>query len=173
MADDVAPEAVDLRPAAGVAGFETSWPALFSTAYKVAFRILGDRAEAEDVAQGAVAKAWLRWDRVGGYAAAWVATVSANAALSHVRRDAVLRRLPLARPGTAMPPGELRCDLVRAVRRLSGRQREVFVLLYVAELRVEQVAARLGCTAGSVKQHAARARQSVRADLQLDDGEGG
>src|ERR1700729_1737629 len=45
------------------AGFDLAFAGLYRLAYRVAFRILGDRGDAEDVAQEALARACLRWSR--------------------------------------------------------------------------------------------------------------
>jgi len=43
---------------------------LFSTAYRVAYRLLGSREDAQDVAQEALTRAVVRWPRVAPYAMA-------------------------------------------------------------------------------------------------------
>ena len=50
-------------------------------------------------------------------------------------------------------------------RALAVRQREVLVLRYYADLSETQIAAVLGISRGSVKVHAARARDTLRAAL--------
>ena len=44
----------------GTPAFEEAFPRLYADAYRVAFRLLGDRSEAEDVAQEACARAYSR-----------------------------------------------------------------------------------------------------------------
>jgi RNA polymerase sigma factor (sigma-70 family) len=148
-------------------GYDGAFDALFAVAYRVAYRILGDRAEAENVAGDVLAKAWLQWPKVEPYAAAWVAKASANAAVSAVRRRDVRSRLHLAPTRPAAEQVELRHDLVHALRRLPTRQREVLVLRYLADLPEQAVADALGCSLGTVKQHAHRALKALRADTDL------
>ena len=150
-----------------VLGYDDAFETLFATAYRVAYRILGARGDADDVAGDVLAKAWLSWDRIESYAPAWVARASANAAISVARRRDVRERLRLARPRAADALVELRHDLVRALRRLPDRQREVLVLRYLADLTEQQVADALGCSIGTVKQHAHRALKALRADDDL------
>ena len=50
-------------------------------------------------------------------------------------------------------------------RALPARQREVLVLRYYADLPETQIAAVLGISRGSVKVHAARARDALRTAL--------
>src|SRR4051812_45705948 len=79
----VAPALVPASPT-----FDSSFDELARVAYRVAFRILGDREESRDVVQEALARAFVRWSRVQPAAAAWVSRVAANLALDIVRRRA-------------------------------------------------------------------------------------
>jgi RNA polymerase sigma-70 factor (sigma-E family) len=164
------PETPDLTSAEmQSAVYDAEFHALFECAYRVAYRILGNRHDADDIANETMAKAWLRWDAISGYGPAWVARCSANAALSQVRRRKLFERLPLvpARPATSS--SELREDLVRALRQLSSRQRDVLVLRYVADLAEAEVAAALGCSVGTVKQHAHRGLRALRTNSNLKE----
>lgn len=132
-------------------------------AYRVAYRLLGDREDAQDVMQEAVARAVARWPRVGGYAEQWVATVAANLAIGQLRRrrpEAVSTDLDAADRFV----GE-RVDLARSLRKLSRRQQQVVVLRYLADLSERDVAQRLGCSEGTVKTHASRGLGALRSDL--------
>lgn len=66
--------------------FDAEFDELAALAYQTAFRILGSRAEAEEVAQDTMVKAYLRWRRVQGHARPWVCRVAANGSLGIVRR---------------------------------------------------------------------------------------
>lgn len=136
---------------------------LGQVAYRVAFRLLGDREDASDIAQEAVARAVSRWPKVSGYADQWVATVAANLAIGLLRR----RRPESTSPAlsTDDPFAGDRIDLARSLQKLTRRQQEVVVLRYLADLSERDVAARLGCSEGSVKQHASRGLGALRADL--------
>ena len=50
-----------------------------------------------------------------------------------------------------------------------GRQREVLVLRFLADLPEADVAKALGCSVGSVKQHASRGLATLRTTLGVDD----
>lgn len=147
--------------------FDQQFDHLARTAYQVAFRILGDREEARDVAQESLARAYARWPRVRERASGWVATVSGNLAIDHVRR----RRPgpePAAQLDSAAGSSVERTDLVRALLGLPKRQREVVVLRYLADLPETVVAQQLGCSTGSVKQHAHRGLASLRQSVELE-----
>jgi RNA polymerase sigma-70 factor (ECF subfamily) len=142
--------------------FEEAFDGLYGVAYRVAYRLTGERAEAEDVAQEALARAYSRWRRVDDYAEAWVSKVSANLAVDMWRRT--------NRPAVGTPPASRdighdaadRIDLHEALRTLPRRQQEVLVLRYLADLPEQDVARALGCSAGTVKQHASRGLHALR-----------
>ena len=131
-------------------GFDARFDELARTAYRVAYRMLGDREEARDIAQEALARAFARWPKVEANASAWVSRVATNLALDHIRR-----RRPTERsrdPDTDVAQvAALRSDLVRALRTLPRRQRDVVVLRYLADVSEAEVAALLGCRVGTVK----------------------
>jgi RNA polymerase sigma factor (sigma-70 family) len=143
--------------------FEASFASLFACGYRAAFRLLGERADAEDVAIEAVARAQARWADVARYGEPWVVRTATNLALDQLRRG----RAPV--PGTTPTDDDLttehRIDLVRALRRLPRRQREVVLLRYVGDRSEREAAEVLGISAGSVKQHASRGLAALRADL--------
>jgi RNA polymerase sigma-70 factor (ECF subfamily) len=159
------------RPAAAFASFEEGYELLAPVAYRAAFRLLGDREGALDVAQDAMAKLVTRWADVAVHPTpeGWAVTVATRLVLGGWRKRSGLRPglRPASTQGTESPesPAVERADLVAALRRLPKRQREVAVLLYVADLPVAAVAAALGCSDGTVKQHASRARTALRASL--------
>src|SRR5580700_5117181 len=66
--------------------FEDAFPDLYRLAYRVSFRVLGDRGDAEDVAQEALARAHLRWIRLWDRPEGWVVTVATNLAIDRTRR---------------------------------------------------------------------------------------
>ena len=70
------------------ASFDEAFPDLAAVAYRVAYRLLGNRAEAEDVAQETLARAFVRWRRIRDHAVPWVARVAANLVLDQLRAKA-------------------------------------------------------------------------------------
>ncbi len=69
-------------------GFEAFFRAVFPKAVAVARRVTGDRAAAEDAAIEAMAKAHLRWRRIGPapWREAWVLRVAVNEAIGRLPR---------------------------------------------------------------------------------------
>jgi RNA polymerase sigma-70 factor (sigma-E family) len=154
-------------------GFDLAFASLYGLAYRVAFRILGDRGDAEDVAQETLARAAVRWSRLQDRPEGWVTRVASNLAIDRYRRR---KRpvTPLTGPVGIVDPylGE-RGDLVHALRRLPRRQREAVVLRYLADLSEVQVALEMGCSVGAVKSHGARGLSSLRRHLSDSHGKDG
>lgn len=147
--------------------FEDEFGELLALAYRVAYRILGDRDEAHDIASEALARAYARWDKVADYPQAWVATVAGRAAIDVGRRRSTARRYLLrAVPDQAREEQpELRLDLQRALLALPTRQREVVVLRHLADRSEQETARALGLSAGTVKSHSSRGLAALRAAL--------
>src|SRR5439155_17337940 len=135
---------------------------LYRMGYHVAYCVLGDREAAEDAAQEALARTYVHWSRASANAEGWVARVAANQAIGIIRRKK--RRIPFRVPPTT-PSAETsveRLALQAALGSLPRRQREVVVLRYLADLPEAEVAVVLGCTVGTVKQHASRGLAALR-----------
>jgi RNA polymerase sigma factor (sigma-70 family) len=151
--------------------FEEAFPRLYADAYRVAFRLLGERSEAEDVAQEACARAYSRWSSVHDYAEPWCVRVAGNLSLDllRARTRAVKRqeRLVTEHPTVVGPAGtDERLDLYAALAVLPKRQREAVVLRYLGDQSEEQTAALLGLSVGSVKTHASRGLARLREVIQ-------
>jgi RNA polymerase sigma factor (sigma-70 family) len=150
--------------------FQEAFPDLYLTAYRVSYRILGDVARAEDAAAEATARALVSWRRVGRmqHRNGWVARVAGNVAIDEVRRQNRRRDVPETNGGLAADGTEatvLRLALGAAMAELSGRQREVIALRYLADLDEAEVSRALGISVNSVKKHAARGKAALRARL--------
>lgn len=152
----------------GLPPFDEAFPRLFADAYRVAFRLLGDRSEAEDVAQEACARAYSRWSSVHDYAEPWCVRVAGNLALDALRARArsVRRheRLTAEHPVTGSGVDD-RLDLYAALAKLPRRQRDVVMLRYLGDQSEQQTAATLGVSVGSVKTHASRGLAKLREVL--------
>ena len=149
--------------------FETQRPRLVSLAY----RMLGSRAEAEDVAQDA----WLRWRRGGGEGvadpAAWLVRVATRLCLDRLRADRARRAAyrgpwlpePLIEDLAADPlerAEEVSVAFLLALERLSPLERAVFLLHDVFDADYAAIGETLGRSEAACRQLAARARTHVR-----------
>ena len=149
--------------------FDSFYAAAFPRLVGQLALVTGDRHEAEDVVQEAMARAASRWTRLGAYEApeAWVRRVAFNLAVSGHRR-ARRRLAALLRLGPPAPVPPVSVDalaLADALQELTLAHRQVVVLYYLADLPVEQVAAELGVPVGTVKARLARARGALAARL--------
>jgi RNA polymerase sigma-70 factor (ECF subfamily) len=150
--------------------FDQMFPELLRSAYRVAYRLLGSREDAADCAQEACARACADWPKLtrSGSPLPWVVRVSSNLAIDRWRRTKRAR----ARGSSAVPvfdPDPERIDLYRALEALPRRQRDVMVLRHLADLSEVAVAELLGCSVGTVKSNASRARTALRAVLTIEE----
>ena len=134
--------------------------------------LTGDVTEAEDVAQEAFERAWLRWSTVRDLESpeAWVRTVSRRLAVSRWRR---MRNAGVAwrRHGPPVAQPELDPDhvaLIAALAMLPQAQRVSIVLHHLADLSVAQVAEETGASVSAVKQQLVRGRAAL-AGMLADD----
>ena len=135
--------------------------------------VTGDRHEAEDVVQEALARASVRWSRLRRYDVpeAWVRRVALNLAANNARqrrrRLAALLRLGPPAPVPAADVTDV--ALAQALRTQPMAQRQALVLHYLVGMPVKEVAATLRVPAGTVKARLHRGRRALAA--QLDDEE--
>lgn len=139
---------------------------------RAARRVVGDGAEADDIAAEAFARALVRWSTVRDlpHRDAWVSRVATNLALDSVRtRSRRERILIVQRAAEAVGDGTdasaERMALALALGQLPRRQREVIALRYLVGLPEAEVAAALGVSSNTVKTHLARALSNLRARL--------
>ncbi len=149
--------------------FTLAFRDLYAQAYRVALRLLGDRAAAEDAAAEAFARAYADWERVRAlpYRDAWILRVTANVALNVLAR----------KPPQLIPPHSVeeedatatRMALLAALSALPRRQQEAIVLHHLAGLQEAEVAAVLGVAQNTVKTHLKRGLQSLRGSSVLGE----
>jgi RNA polymerase sigma-70 factor, ECF subfamily len=154
---------------------------LFEREYARVVRALAvafDAESAADAVQEAFIEADRRWARISGYAdpAGWVRRVAVHRLLNG-RRNAK-RRAEILATVRAVADEDLTDDLLdlrRAVAGLPERMRLAVCLHYLADLPVDEVAAALDVSPGTVKSnlHDARARlRTVMGPDRLDDQRG-
>jgi len=141
---------------------------------RTALLLTGQRAEAEDLVQIALERAYRHWPRIcrSEGPERYVRKILARASAERWRRLA--RRPERAMPAAEHGPVEQdrtneiadRDYLLRALAALPPRQRAVVVLRYFDDLSEAETAQMLGCSLGTVKSQTARglARLRVTAD---------
>jgi len=174
------------------AGDEAAFSALLvrhqNVVVSLAYRYLGNRADAEDLAQEVFVKVYRAgkgW-RPEAKFSTWLYRVTVNACLNEVRnrktrptqgaasfhavegpgRDAGPPDLRAEPPGDALERSELRAAVRRAVDELPERQRMALLLNRFQGLGYEELAATLDLSIPAVKSLLVRARESVRVALE-------
>jgi RNA polymerase sigma-70 factor (sigma-E family) len=133
---------------------------------RTAFLLTGNRHDAEDLLQAALARVAVRWERVDD-AESYVRRVLYTQAVSRWR---LLRRRPAEalghsppQPAVADADVEVRVVLQQALRRLTPRQRAVLVLRFYEDRSETATAELLGCAVGTVKSQTRHALARLRA----------
>ena len=167
-------------PAGGAAPFEGRLSAAFEAHYRSLVRLasllLDDVASSEEVVQDAFVQVWSRGPglRDPERLPAYLRSAVLNGARSQLRRRGVRRRhLRTVEPARSAAPAEseaLAADpdgaVLRALRALPDRQREVLALRYYLDLSEAEIAATLRISAGSVKTHAHRGLHTLAEALE-------
>jgi RNA polymerase sigma-70 factor (ECF subfamily) len=129
----------------------------------------GDHESAADAVQEAFIEADRRWATVGAYTdpAAWVRRVAINR-LRNGRRNRLRRAEILAavRPVRAEDVTDDLLDLQRAIGELPEKMRLAVCLHHIAGCAVDDVAAALDVSPGTVKSNLHDARQRLRAQME-------
>lgn len=152
--------------------------------YTAAFSILRDAADAEEVCQEAIAKAWagLSRFRMESKFSTWLVQITMNEARMRLRKDrkhrfrSIDESVEMGRgiyvpeqliewrriPFKELERKRMRAALVRAFECLPEKYREIFVLRDVQGLTITQTAKLVGITESTVKTRLLRARLRMR-----------
>ena len=158
--------------------------------YGTAFRLLGNPAEAEDVAQTVFLRAFQRFTDLGDSptAAGWLRTVTRNLCLNHLTRYRSRWRLfSELTPGQDDAPAEHeqrlvsndspvaeleqadeRARLELALSRLPDHQRVPLVLFHFDGASYQEIATLLGVSVAKIKTDIHRGREALRKYLSRD-----
>ncbi|MGH6957521.1 MAG: RNA polymerase sigma factor [Caulobacteraceae bacterium] len=141
----------------------------------LAERMLGDPAEAEDVAQETMLRAWrqaARWRPGRARFDTWLHRVALNLCYDRLRRR---RERPVAEPPDRPDPGPspdhglvaegLERSVRAALRALPARQREAIVLCHYQELGNIEAAGLMGVSVEALESLLGRGRRALRAAL--------
>lgn len=137
-----------------------------------AFLLCGNEAQADDLVQEALVRAFTRPLRAprSGAAEAYVRVIMVNLFIDGARRRSRWSRVAplLERAGVTPDPADRVSDrhaMLAALRSLSPRQRACVVLRYYEDLPVAEVAAVLGVAEGTVKRYLSEAMSHVAMRL--------
>jgi len=144
----------------------------------IARRMLGDPAEADDVAQDTFLRLWNAGGgiEVGqGGLKPWLRRVVSNLCIDRIRArrniqlvDEVPERAEAAKQLEGIETRELSMRVQSALQTLPDRQRQALVLFHFEGLSLNEVAAALTVSAEAVESLLARARRSLKASLAGD-----
>lgn len=153
--------------------FEALIGPLVEPGLRLAYSMLGDRAEAEDATQEAITKAWRSLTRLRdrNQARPWFLAIVANQC-RNVRRTRWFRtiRLPaFFQVGVAAPGEGDRLDIEAALLRLPAGDRQVLFMRFYLDLPIEEIGVALGISAAAAKGRVYRACQRLRPGLLEED----
>ncbi|MCD4688214.1 MAG: RNA polymerase sigma factor [Desulfuromonadaceae bacterium] len=151
----------------------------------LAYRLVGNRAEAEEIAQEGFLRLHRSLDSFRGDCSlsSYLYRIVSRLAIDHLRREKLRRKLfffrrqeddvdpvDMAADTGASPRDNLQSKetgkrLLAALDLLSARQRAVFVLRHQEGLPLKEIAATLGLEEGTVKTHLHRAVRALRTEL--------
>jgi len=139
------------------------WAVLFRAAYL----ITGDRHQAEELLQSALAKTYVSWHRIKSKQSAdsYVRTTMFNTAASgwrKHRRERLTDSMPEIVSDGGLAQADDRLALWAHIQALPPRMRATLVLRFYEDLTEAQTAAELGCSIGSVKSQTHRALARLR-----------
>ena len=134
---------------------------------RTAYVLTGDRHAAEDLVQTALAKAFARWRRIDE-PEPYLRKMIYNDFVSGWRSRRSRTEVTVAQPPAYVSDWHvesravLRLMMRDALHTLPPRQRAVLILRYYEDLSVEETAAALSCSRGTVASQASRALAKLR-----------
>ncbi|WP_081838412.1 sigma-70 family RNA polymerase sigma factor [Thermogemmatispora carboxidivorans] len=155
--------------------------------YNLAYRMLGNVTEAEDVTQEAFVRAYMQ---LASYKPAhkfstWLLSIASHLAIDQFRRRRFLARsleeVPFlewiidhgSSPEQSALEGEQHDEIQRYLQRLPAKYRAVIVLRYWYDLSYEEIAGALKLTPALVKARLHRARELLARYMQQEDAKEG
>ena len=148
-------------------------PAELTRAYRLAGLFLGNTHDAEDATQDALMRAWRSATSLRDPARfdAWFDRILVNACRDRLRRRGRIRFIGIegeSSLASADPFGEFleRDDVLRRLTALDDDLRLVVVLHYWGDLRLEDLAERVGWPVGTVKSRLNRALAKMREGIE-------
>lgn len=143
--------------------------------HRVAWRMLGDAVEAEDVVQDVFVKLWVNardWTAAGGGLGGWLRRIATNACLDRLRRprfvsDEGLPDRPDEAPQAdlAIDAGRRRAAVAASIQALPDRQRAAIVLTYYEGVSNAEAASILGVKVKALESLLVRGRQALTQSL--------
>lgn len=148
-----------------------------STLRRLAYALCGDWHTADDIVQISLSKLYRAWPKIhrAGAEDSYARQIVARTAIDQARRPS-RRERPVAEHLTHQPEARQAdldggMDVVAALELLPPRQRQVVMMRHWLDLSVEETAAALRISEGTVKSTTARALERLRSLLDDTSGE--
>jgi RNA polymerase sigma-70 factor (sigma-E family) len=134
---------------------------------RLAYLLCGDEHRADDLVQQTITKLYLQWVRISvvEHLDQYVRSMLVRGFIDERRRPWARIGLLAHAPDTPVQPDESVEDwlmLRAALARVPRRQQAVLVLRFLCDLPIEEVAAALGCSEGTVKSQTSRGLATMR-----------
>jgi RNA polymerase sigma-70 factor (sigma-E family) len=161
------------RPGDDEAAFRDYVNARSTSLLRTALILTGNRADAEDLVQAALAKTYLAWGKINDRAALdnYVRRAMVNTHISWWRRRKLEEYPTDELPDQAIADHAGESDTAEVVRRaldrLPERMRAAVMLRYFEDMTEPEIAAALGISLGTVKSTVSRAVAKLRIDAEL------
>jgi len=138
--------------------------------YRMAYRLVGDRHDAEDMVQETFRSAWKSRHRYeeGRGDRAWLVSILRRRVVDRWRKGKNLKLISSDSPPEVSVEGEdplalhYSDEVQRALNQLDEKLRETLLMVVVGELTHQEVADELGIPLGTVLSRVSRARRRLR-----------
>jgi RNA polymerase sigma-70 factor, ECF subfamily len=155
-----------------------------ATVFRVAFRIIGNEAEAEEIVQDAFLRGYQRLESYEGRSAfaTWIYRIAVNCALSRISKPGIEAEYrhgeegdpeqktvqvaaPDAGPERILLSREISAAQEMAMQRLTPTEKSAFVLRHLEDRSTTEIAEVLNIAPNAAKQAVFRAVQKLRREL--------
>jgi RNA polymerase sigma-70 factor (ECF subfamily) len=145
-------------------------------AFSVAFRMMGDESQADDIVQETMITIWKSIDRIKSAESfkTWMYRIVVNKCYDEMRRkkshpefnadEAAWQKISeriSENPGSDMENNEMAIMIAALTEKLSPKQKAVFVLAYLEEMSNEEISSVTGMSRLNVKANLHYARKSI------------
>jgi RNA polymerase sigma-70 factor (ECF subfamily) len=152
--------------------FERLLPEFQNKVFRLSYAMLGDAASAEDMAQEVFIRIWKALPGYRGQSSlsTWIYAITRNSCLTALRKVGARKEVSMEEPGIARAaeevepeaePGARGIDVLRFLKQLPEKHRQVLRLYYLEEKSYEEVARLLEWPMGTVKVYLHRARKEL------------
>lgn len=152
--------------------------------YQLAYQIVGNHEDADDISQEAFIQAYKSISKFKGRSkfSTWLRRIAVNLSINHLRKKSRHEHEPLDEeildskdcslifswannPAEAVEAKELAQQIKEAMESLPEGEKAVFILRVYHKLSYKEIAKTIGCPAGTVMSRLNRARRKLRDKL--------